>query len=359
MPMLKISFLAFAFLFFLGAQPAIYTYAGEAQSPHNSGSPAEQTPTSASGTPVEAKPVSKPNATDGPPYNNNQQANDGPKITDWAQAITSVALLIVIVVQACIYNKQRILMWKQWIAMRRGVIQTQQLVKQNAEVVETIKKQEGHLSTQAQAAVDAVEKAQGQLEETRKLVIQNEGVLKAMQRQVEIMGIAVEPKLRISDVRLENFEVENWPIVLVSIVNESATDAKNVSLHIRVQSKEGAIVARKWSRTQIVAIPAHQGQIYPLEWNDPLTQEAFDAGFKRLKVRVTIKIGEGEESKFCYRIYRFKGRPPAGVSQFVPCDFDPGHTYVQTRGSLRLKLDSHTPHDDDEADDNNSDENPN
>jgi hypothetical protein len=217
--------------------------------------------------------------------------------------------------------------------------------------LEEMRLQRTTMRRQAIAAVSEARSTRDTLTETKTLVRQNEGVLESMRKQVEIMGIAVEPRLRISNIRLENFSVGTWPIILVSIVNEGATDARGISLHIRVQSKEGGIVARKWSRAQIVSIPAHQEQIYPLEWHDPLTKEAYEAASQRLKVLITMKIGEAEESKFCYRIYRLKGPRPTGVGQFVPCDFDPGFSYVQTRESIQRMFNSANKQNSDEKDD--------
>jgi hypothetical protein len=174
--MLKISFLACVFLFLTAGQPTVSAQSNQNQPASRSATPNQQAPASTGSPPVEAQPVSNPSATNGPASYHQQPANEGPKITDWLQVLTSVALLAVIIVQACIYNKQRVLMWKQWIAMRRGVIQTHELVKQNLSVIDLIGKQEGHLSTQAQAAVDGVE-------ENKKMVETMKGQLDAINKQ--------------------------------------------------------------------------------------------------------------------------------------------------------------------------------
>ena len=227
--------------------------------------------------------------------------------------------------------------WRTLKAVDKQATHASQQVGKMGEQLEEMRLQRTTMRRQAIAAVSEARSTRDTLTETKNLVRQNEGVLKAMREQVEIMGVAIEPKLRISNVRVEHFSTGAWPIFLVSIVNEGATDARNVSLHIRVRSPEGVMIAQKWTKSNVVTIPAHQEQTYHLEWGDALTQEAYDNASKRLKVVVTIEIGEDDAREFCYRYYRFKSGQPAGVGQFVPCDLDLGITYVQTRESIRIK----------------------
>ena len=227
--------------------------------------------------------------------------------------------------------------------------ETSDLVSHNEGMVRAMQEQLEQMTRQAKVMEDG-------LIETQKATLHNEKIVEAMRDQVKIIGIAVEPRLRISNVRVEDFEVGKWPVFIVSIANEGATDARDVWLQLRVNFREGGTLAQKWSRPQIVTISARQEQHYFLEWNNPLTQEGLEA--KTLKVSGIIKIGDSEAIKFCYRYYRWKGKRPEGVSQFVPCDFDPGLTYVQTHESFRLKLESQTPEDNNEADDEDDNENP-
>lgn len=44
----------------------------------------------------------------------------------------------------------------------------------------------------------------------------------SMDRQVQIMGVAVDPRLRVTDVRIEDFQVGKEPVFVVSIINDGA-----------------------------------------------------------------------------------------------------------------------------------------
>src|SRR2546423_936377 len=116
---MKISIFTLSLLLLAAIQPAVSAQANQNKAADRSRGSHNEPP---AGPPPPPKPKTKikPPPPKNPAATNNQPANNGLTITDWAQAITSFALLVVIVVQVCIYNKQRVLMWKQWIAMRRG-----------------------------------------------------------------------------------------------------------------------------------------------------------------------------------------------------------------------------------------------
>lgn len=77
-------------------------------------------------------------------------------------------------------------------------------------------------------------------------------------QQKRIMGMFIDPQLRITNVRVEDFEAGKEPVFIVSIINEGAKNAKDVTLNIRVNLREGERLAIRWSKPQIVNIPAHQ-----------------------------------------------------------------------------------------------------
>lgn len=168
---------------------------------------------------------------------------------------------------------------------------------------------------------------------------------KEVNKQTEVLSVALQPSLRITDVRIEDFEEGKEPVFIVSIKNDGRIDARNVSLGIRVsvgRPIEGAL-AKKLAKN-IVTIPAGQEQHYFVPWEQEITQEhikRFNNKKAPLKVSGTLKIGSAEEMSFCYRYYAWRGERPKGVPQFVPCDFDTRLTTVVTPGTAHLKAGSH------------------
>lgn len=151
---------------------------------------------------------------------------------------------------------------------------------------------------------------------------------KTMDRQVRIMGIAIEPRLRVTNVKVKDFKAGKLPVFIVSIINEGATDAKDVTLDIRVNLEEEDAFVIRWSNPQIVTIPAGQERHYFVPWRTSLPQERIDSFNKSVPLKVSgfFKLKETEQKDFCYRYYPWEGKRPKGVSQFVPCDFNPGLT---------------------------------
>ena len=76
-------------------------------------------------------------------------ADAGAGVSFVAQNTLALCFLLVVIAQACIYWRQRRVMIAQWKAMN--------------DQLEAVAKQEGHLLTQANAAIEAVELAKGQL----------------------------------------------------------------------------------------------------------------------------------------------------------------------------------------------------
>ena len=171
---------------------------------------------------------------------------------------------------------------------------------------------------------------------------------RVMRDQVRIMGVAYDPRLRVTDVRVENFRAGGEPVFIVLIKNEGATDARDTSLNIRVSFGhpiEGTL-AQKWKEPQTVTVSAGQEQTYIVPWDSPIKQEHID-GFNNKTTPLTvsgfIRLKGRDPKKFCYRYYPIKGERPKGVPQFVPCDFDTGLARVVTPQAARLKLTAHAP----------------
>src|SRR6266545_996700 len=115
---------------------------------------------------------------------------------DWISflmgSLLNALIFMAIVFQAFIYSKQ-------WKTMESGLERTDRMIDKMQLQLEAIDKQEAHLLTQAKAATTAAEMATGQLvamqssehaqhdsvEETRKLVAQNERAVEADEANVE------------------------------------------------------------------------------------------------------------------------------------------------------------------------------
>jgi hypothetical protein len=173
---------------------------------------------------------------------------------------------------------------------------------------------------------------------------------KLMQGQLDVMGIAVAPRLRIADVTVEDFKVGKTPVFIVSIMNDGATDARSVLLNIQVGMKEEGL-EKKWSNPQVVTIPARQTQHYFVPWTRALTGElvhAINTRSTSIKVSGYFKLGDRPQADFCYMYYPWRGIRPDRISQFIPCDFDPAlktlvglQAFVKPTASLTLKVIRH------------------
>src|SRR5882762_1133375 len=106
---------AFIVLLFVIAQPLVAACQNktEAQQQPSANSDQSQAKPSVS---IETKSVSQSAKTQGAPQDDLGPSENSPKVTDWAQAATSILILAVIIVQACIYRKQWEIMRRQWIA---------------------------------------------------------------------------------------------------------------------------------------------------------------------------------------------------------------------------------------------------
>jgi hypothetical protein len=166
-----------------------------------------------------------------------------------------------------------------------------------------------------------------------------------MQEQSRIAGLAYEPRLRITDVIVRDLTVGGQPAFIIEIVNDGASDAQNVELQMRVNLREGERLAMKWSHPQIVTIPARQKESYFLAWRTALEQDIIDDINRGapLKVSGHIRLPGNEPMEFCFMYYPWKGKRPKGMSQFIPCDFNPGLTHVMKahKGEFKASGDVH------------------
>ncbi len=160
-------------------------------------------------------------------------------------------------------------------------------------------------------------------------------------RQTRIMGVAYDPRLQITSVRVVNLKPEEEPIFIVSVKNIGAIDARGVVVNLRVSFGRPveSILAQKLSEPQTVTIAAGQEQTYAIPWDQPVKQGHIDRLNKvPLIVSGFIKLRDEKEREFCYRYYPLKGERPPGVPEFIPCDFDIRLTRIVTPGTAGLKV---------------------
>lgn len=235
----------------------------------------------------------------------------------WVSVVVSGLLLLVIAFQAWIYKEQ---------------------LKEMRKLSKLSNRQAFTLKRQVRAMFDQLEAMQAQVRTSERQADLMRDTLTATQRQVEIMGIAIDPRLRITNVSVEDLEVGKEPVFIVSIMNDGATDAKDVLLNISVEMKdvmtdEGRGHGKEWSNPQVVTIPARQEQHYFVPWNSALKREDIDAiETKSISIKVSgyFKLGDCGQTEFCYMYYPWKGNRPDRVSQFIACDFDPALTTLIT-----------------------------
>jgi hypothetical protein len=143
-----------------------------------------------------------------------------------------------------------------------------------------------------------------------------------MRSQWEATQTAIRPRLRIAKVEVVGLGVGRIPAFIVTLVNEGATDARDVSLHMQIEN-DSAVV--KWDREQIVTVAANGKQDYFIKWwNESLTEQRLN-GYDfvaPLKVSGFFQHANNARQSFCYKYYPWDGRPE-GIPQFIPCDFDP------------------------------------
>lgn len=146
---------AFIILLLAVAQPAVAAEQGQTKFQKETAKPLAQSRAQPNAS-VEVKSVDHAGNAASLPGKNGAPAESSAKITDWMQALTSLAILAVIIVQACIYHKQRKLMQRQLLAMRRGLGQTRNIIKATNESVE-IARRSLRIGTRAYVTIHSIE----------------------------------------------------------------------------------------------------------------------------------------------------------------------------------------------------------
>ncbi len=148
----------------------------------------------------------------------------------------------------------------------------------------------------------------------------------SMQDALRIERAKIAPRVRVAEVRVENFQEGKQPAFIVILVNDGATDARDVSIHMRVRLREGDKLALKWKTPTVETIAANQHKVYFLPWKTPLTQDYINEVEARkvpMEVEVTFQVDKSPRQKLCYRYYPWNdGERPEGIPQFLSCDFD-------------------------------------
>jgi hypothetical protein len=175
------------------------------------------------------------------------------------------------------------------------------------------------------------------------------GQWKAMAEGLAIERAKTDPRLRVADVRVQNFEAGKSPVFLVTIANGGLIDATGVELQIGIRMDGDTAV--DWSAEQIVTIPARGQEVYPVFSTSQLEQQHID-GFNStvpLKVVGHFTYSPVGRKEFCYK---YQPRNIFGLPQFAPCDFDPhlnttlriqGAVMKMTAGNVTLTVQKNPP----------------
>ena len=301
----------------------------DADKPQQQGSPAPGQSQAQPSSTVVSSPVSQPTSQPpeaesktGSPNPNPTPANEPPKITDWLNVLSSLVLLLVIGGQTYIYWKQQQYAGRQWNAMRRGLVQTRKIIRQNEQAVGAMQGQWEAMKASVERTDTIIEKMELQLGEMR---VENAGLLETLERD----RAKSNPRLRVSKIRMENFEAGESPILITTIANEGFIDATGVELHIGIRLGDGR--AFRWINPQTVMIPAHGKESYPIVTGASLSEQDMRGFRTNVPIEVVVGIrfwpGPPEPKEFCYRYcYRYfpwpVGERPEDVGQFFTCDFD-------------------------------------
>jgi len=219
--MTKVIFFTLIFLAFLGAQPNATPDNNQAKPNQESGPAKSQSPSPTIAPSKETPSIQVANNPDTAAANHSEPSET--KTTDIILTIANVLIFFAIVVQAYIYNKQRILMWKQWVAMRRGLAKTQNIISQNERIIEkmqgqldVMKKQAGHAESQVKVMGDT-------LDETKRIFnLTERPVVIAISAEIE-GGIAPNKPLRPK----------------VTFANKGRTAAQHFNVTAEIAAKKG------------------------------------------------------------------------------------------------------------------------
>jgi hypothetical protein len=149
----------------------------------------------------------------------------------------------------------------------------------------------------------------------------------AMHSALEIERTKSNPRLRVSKIRIENFEAGASPIFITTIANDGLIDATGVELHIGIGI--GTRQEFNWGDPQTVMIPARGKESYPAMCNAILNEELVKGLNANIPIEVKVRvkywpISPKEPTEFCYRYLPWPTQNrPDDVPQFVPCDFNP------------------------------------
>lgn len=153
--------------------------------------------------------------------------------------------------------------------------------------------------------------------------------------QWHIERARIDQRLRIADVRVEDFETGKRPIFIVTIANDGLIDATDVKIHIGVRI--GGDNDMDWIDDPIVTIPASSKESYFIRSSSWLTQEQIYAFNKDLALEVVGHFTYWPVGKktFCYKYLIWEGERPQAIPRFVPCDFGPRlNTTLRIQGAV-------------------------
>jgi hypothetical protein len=173
-----------------------------------------------------------------------------------------------------------------------------------------------------------------------------QGQLREMEKQsqtsrqlFEMQAAITNPRLRVAEVRVENFKAGKEPIYILTIANSGLIDATGVQIHMRVEM--GTYKILEWINDPIVTIPAKEKEYFYIIDSSGLNQQHIDGFNDNVPLRVVGHFSHWliSPTEFCYKYQPWEeGRErPEGIRQFVRCDYDPRlNTIVRITGNFAI-----------------------
>jgi hypothetical protein len=156
-----------------------------------------------------------------------------------------------------------------------------------------------------------------------------EQLLQIEQRQAALLS----PRLRVADVRAVNLEIGRWPAFIVTVANEGATDARDVTVQLRLDVDYGAGNRPVDQGSQSVTIVAHDKRAFDLQLGVTLEADNIQNFMQTVRVLVSLRHETLESNEFCFKYHPWKmGERPKEIAQFIPCDSNAALAYTMPTG---------------------------
>ena len=141
--------------------------------------------------------------------------------------------------------------------------------------------------------------------------------------------------LHIDGVRAENFGPGNQPFFFIKIINSGSVPADKVSMLIRLEPTAEFPGAKYTEGPHVFTIPGNSHREEFIRAQEPLTADLIAAlNANRWQLRITGHFTyEGKRTEYCYRYNPGRDPRPAGLPQFIPCDWNIQRTAIVVVGT--------------------------